>query len=210
MPPPRAARRCRSRRSRSPQNTSKQSTRNYEIDRTAQLFAPARRPRQARHGRGAGRQLRKVGERRQGDAAPADQAARSTISPSWSRTRSASTKRAATVSMSSTQPFLQQTAETLKPEAMPLWQRPWLRDIARLVLGALVLVALALGVLRPLIKNLADARTAAAAALQRRPRRRWATSDRRRRARPSSSPMSSRSCRRAAWCRRIPSAWRRW
>ncbi|HEY4975656.1 MAG TPA: hypothetical protein VII41_18740, partial [Steroidobacteraceae bacterium] len=30
----------------------------------------------------------------------------------------------------------------------------WIRDVVRLVLGALVLVALALGVLRPLIKNL--------------------------------------------------------
>jgi flagellar M-ring protein FliF len=52
------------------------------------------------------------------------------------------------------QPFLPQLAETIKPEVIPLWQRPWVRDVARLVLGALVLVALALGVLRPLIKNL--------------------------------------------------------
>jgi flagellar M-ring protein FliF len=37
---------------------------------------------------------------------------------------------------------------------IPLWQRPWVRDVVRLVLGALVLVALALGVLRPLIRNL--------------------------------------------------------
>jgi flagellar M-ring protein FliF len=52
------------------------------------------------------------------------------------------------------QPFLPQVAETLKPEVTPLWQRPWVRDVARLIMGALVLVALALGVLRPLIKNL--------------------------------------------------------
>jgi flagellar M-ring protein FliF len=52
------------------------------------------------------------------------------------------------------QPFLPQVAETLKPEVIPLWQRPWVRDVTRLILGALVLVALALGVLRPLIKNL--------------------------------------------------------
>ena len=52
------------------------------------------------------------------------------------------------------QPFLPQLTETLKPEVIPLWQRPWVRDVARLILGALVLVALALGVLRPLIKNL--------------------------------------------------------
>jgi flagellar M-ring protein FliF len=52
------------------------------------------------------------------------------------------------------QPLQPQVVETLKPEVIPLWQRPWLRDVVRLVLGALVLVALALGVLRPLIKNL--------------------------------------------------------
>jgi flagellar M-ring protein FliF len=64
--------------------------------------------------------------------------------------------------------FLDETSAPIKPEAVPLWQRPMVRDIARLVLGALVLVALALGVLRPLIKNLANhalvARPAAALA----------------------------------------------
>ena len=38
-----------------------------------------------------------------------------------------------------------------------------MRDVARLILGALVLVALALGVLRPLIKNLVESRAVAAA-----------------------------------------------
>jgi flagellar M-ring protein FliF len=52
------------------------------------------------------------------------------------------------------QPFLPHVEEALKPETIPLWQKPMVRDIARLVLGALVLVALALGVLRPLIKNI--------------------------------------------------------
>jgi len=62
------------------------------------------------------------------------------------------------------QPFLPVVTETLKPEPVPLWQRPMVRDIARLVLGALVLVALALGVLRPLIKNLSTMPVAVAAA----------------------------------------------
>jgi len=61
------------------------------------------------------------------------------------------------------QPFLPQLTETLKPEVIPLWQRPWVRDVVRLVLGALVLVALALGVLRPLIKNLSTPALSAAA-----------------------------------------------
>jgi flagellar M-ring protein FliF len=56
-----------------------------------------------------------------------------------------------------------QLVETLKPEVIPLWQRPWIRDVLRLVLGALVLVALALGVLRPLIKNLSTHALSAAA-----------------------------------------------
>jgi flagellar M-ring protein FliF len=44
--------------------------------------------------------------------------------------------------------------ETLTPESVPIWQRPWLQDAVRLALGALVLLALTLGVLRPLIRNL--------------------------------------------------------
>ncbi|MDE2220733.1 MAG: flagellar M-ring protein FliF, partial [Gammaproteobacteria bacterium] len=42
----------------------------------------------------------------------------------------------------------------LAPETVPLWQRPMVRDIARLALGALLLLAIALGVLRPMIRNL--------------------------------------------------------
>ena len=42
----------------------------------------------------------------------------------------------------------------LTPETVPLWQRPMVQGIARLVLGALLLLAIALGVLRPLIRNL--------------------------------------------------------
>ncbi len=49
--------------------------------------------------------------------------------------------------------FHQDNAE-LTPESVPLWQRPMVQEIARLVLGALVLLALALGVLRPMIRNL--------------------------------------------------------
>ncbi len=42
----------------------------------------------------------------------------------------------------------------LKPESVPLWQRPMVQDITRLALGALLLLAIALGVLRPMIRNL--------------------------------------------------------
>jgi flagellar M-ring protein FliF len=54
------------------------------------------------------------------------------------------------------QSFQDESSPPITPEPVPLWQRPMVRDVARLVLGALVLVALALGVLRPLIKNLAS------------------------------------------------------
>jgi flagellar M-ring protein FliF len=49
--------------------------------------------------------------------------------------------------------FHQDNAE-LAPETVPLWQRPMVQDIARLGLGALLLLAIALGVLRPMIRNL--------------------------------------------------------
>lgn len=49
--------------------------------------------------------------------------------------------------------FHQDNAE-LKPETTPLWQRPMVQEIARLSLGALVLLAIALGVLRPMIRSL--------------------------------------------------------
>ncbi|MFO1401160.1 MAG: flagellar basal-body MS-ring/collar protein FliF [Steroidobacteraceae bacterium] len=51
---------------------------------------------------------------------------------------------------------------TLTPEAVPLWQRPWVMYAVRLALGAIVLLVLALGVLRPLLRNLTTAAAAAA------------------------------------------------
>ena len=47
--------------------------------------------------------------------------------------------------------------EELTPEAVPIWQKPMVQDIARLVLGAVVLLVIALGVLRPMIRNLTTA-----------------------------------------------------
>ncbi len=45
-------------------------------------------------------------------------------------------------------------SQSLTPEAVPLWQRPVVQDAVRMGLGALILLAIALGILRPLIKNL--------------------------------------------------------
>jgi flagellar M-ring protein FliF len=45
-------------------------------------------------------------------------------------------------------------SQTLTPEAVPIWQRPMVQDAVRMGLGALILLAIALGILRPLIRNL--------------------------------------------------------
>ena len=42
----------------------------------------------------------------------------------------------------------------MSTEVVPIWQRPMVQDIARLALGALVLLAIALGILRPMIRSL--------------------------------------------------------
>ena len=46
------------------------------------------------------------------------------------------------------------TAEAIEtPEAPPLWEQPMLRDILKQVLGALVVLAIAFGVVRPMLKS---------------------------------------------------------
>jgi flagellar M-ring protein FliF len=50
-------------------------------------------------------------------------------------------------------PFHEEISD-LKPEPIPIWQRPMVQDVARLGLGAAVLLALALGVLRPMVRSL--------------------------------------------------------
>jgi flagellar M-ring protein FliF len=47
------------------------------------------------------------------------------------------------------------STEKLVPEKTPLWQQPWVMNALRLGLGAIVLLVIALGVLRPLLRNLA-------------------------------------------------------
>ncbi len=46
------------------------------------------------------------------------------------------------------------TAEAIEtPEAPPLWEQPMIRDILKQVLGALVVLAIAFGVVRPMLKS---------------------------------------------------------
>lgn len=135
-----------------PDSTSKQSTRNYEIDRTLSYSRqPAGRIKRVSvavlvdnvHAPGA-------------DGKPATQPLSSAQIDSITRLVKNAVgfdeARGDSVNVVNA-PFLEEGA-TIEPEAEPIWQRPWVRDVARLVLGALVLIALALGVLRPLIKSL--------------------------------------------------------
>jgi flagellar M-ring protein FliF len=136
-----------------PESTSKQMTRNYEIDRTVSY---SRQP--------AGRvkrvtvavlvdNVRQAGADGKSVERALTQAELDDITRLVKDAVGFDQARGDSVNVVN-QPFLPQLTENIKPEVIPLWQRPWVRDVVRLVLGALVLVALALGVLRPLIKNL--------------------------------------------------------
>jgi flagellar M-ring protein FliF len=45
-------------------------------------------------------------------------------------------------------------ARELEPDAIPIWERPLVRDLAKLLVGLIVLLTLALAVLRPLVRGL--------------------------------------------------------
>jgi flagellar M-ring protein FliF len=136
-----------------PADTSQQNTRNYEIDRTVSY---TRQP--------GGRikrltvavlvdNLRSLGSDGKVTQRPLSQPEIDNVTKLVKDAVGFDQTRGDSVNVVN-QPFMQQT-EVLAPQSVPLLQRPWLLNIGRLVLGALVLVALALGVLRPLIKNLA-------------------------------------------------------
>jgi flagellar M-ring protein FliF len=138
-----------------PQSNSKQSTRNFEIDRTVSY---SRQP--------AGRvkrvtvavlvdNVRKTGADGKVTEQPLAKEQIEDITRLVKNAVGFDEARGDSVNVVN-QSFLDVTEPPLKPEVVPIWQRPMVLNIARLVLGALVLVALALGVLRPLIKNLAS------------------------------------------------------
>ena len=93
--------------------------------------------------------------------------------------------------------------EEIKADEIPIWERPLMRDIAKLVAALIVLLTLVLSVLRPLVRGLlaaprpvftpsvsANVVTPALRRRKARPRQPWTTTRRLRR--------------RAAWYRRIP------
>ena len=136
-----------------PESTSKQSTRNYEIDRTVSYsHQPAGRVKRVTVAVLVDN-VRQVGADGKTVERALTKAEMDDITRLVKDAVGFDEARGDSVNVVN-QPFQPQVIETLKPEVIPLWQRPWVRDVVRLVLGALVLVALALGVLRPLIKNL--------------------------------------------------------
>jgi flagellar M-ring protein FliF len=137
-----------------PEDTSKQSTRNYEIDRTVSYsHQPAGRIKRLTVAVLVDN-VRQAGKDGKATQRPLTKAELDNMTQLVKDAVGFDAARGDSVNVVN-QPFLEQN-EAIAPTTVPLWERPWVRDVARLVLGALVLVALALGVLRPLIKNLAS------------------------------------------------------
>ena len=134
------------------ESVSKQATRNFEIDRT---LSYKREP--------GGRIKRltvavlvdnptRLGADGKTTAAPLSSTQIDDITKLVKNTVGFDETRGDSVSVVS-EAFHAEAAE-LTPEAVPIWQRPMVQDIARLALGALLLLAIALGVLRPMIRSL--------------------------------------------------------
>jgi len=139
-----------------PDNTSKQSTRNYEIDRTvAYTKSPAGR-------------LRRltvavlVDNLRTTDAE--GKVVETPLAPEQLENMTRLVKdavgfdaqRGDSVNVVNASFKGELEPEVLTPEEVPLWERPLVRDIAKLVAGLIVLLSLVFVVLRPLIRGLLD------------------------------------------------------
>lgn len=137
-----------------PDNTAKQATRNYEIDRTV---AYTKQP--------AGR-LKRItvavlidNQRSTDDEGKVTETA---LTPEQVEnvTRLVKDavgydeKRGDSVNVVNASFKGEQVAQEIQPEPIPLWERPLVRDIAKLLAGLIVLLALVFVVLRPLIKGL--------------------------------------------------------
>ncbi len=146
-----------------PDNTSKQTTRNYEIDRT---ISHTRQP--------AGRIHRMtvavlVDNQKVSDKdgkvtdKPLEQAQLDNLTKLVKEAVGFDEARGDSVNVVNAA-FTAETQEKIDVEATPLWERPMFRDMLKLGLGALVLLALSLGVLRPLVRGLLTPVRAALAA----------------------------------------------
>ena len=141
----------------SPENSSRQSTRNYEIDRTV---AYTRQP--------AGRltrlsvavlvdHVRVVGKDGKTTETPlsAEQIDRVTALVKEAVGFNAARGDSVNVLNSAWRGAPIPVAEVL--ETVPLWERPWIRELARIAAGLLVVVLLVFVVLRPLLRQLLTA-----------------------------------------------------
>lgn len=127
-----------------PQNTSRESTRNFEIDRT---LAYSRQP--------AGRLQRLtvavLVDDVKGAPLPAEQLERMTtlvkdaVGFDGARGDSVNVVNAS---------FIAEHAEPIEDEKTPLWREPWVRELAKILAGAGIVIVLLLAVVRPLIRNL--------------------------------------------------------
>jgi len=138
----------------SPSNSSKQSTKNYEIDRTV---AYTRQP--------AGRLKRLTvavlvdNDRVTGeDGKPVDTAlTQERIDNMTKLVKDAvgfDSTRGDSVSVVNVGFKPEVLPEDIKPDEIPLWERPLIRDIAKLTAAFVVLLVLVLSVLRPLVRSL--------------------------------------------------------
>ena len=138
----------------SPDNTSRQSTRNYEMDRT---IAYTRQP--------AGRLKRLtvavlVDNQRTTDEE--GEVTETALTPEQLENMTRLVKdavgfdqaRGDSVNVVNASFRGEPTQEEVTPDEIPLWERPLLRDVAKLLAGLIVILVLVLMVLRPLIRGL--------------------------------------------------------
>ncbi|MFT3907084.1 MAG: flagellar basal-body MS-ring/collar protein FliF [Steroidobacteraceae bacterium] len=146
-----------------PESSSRESTRNYEIDRT---LSYTRQP-----GGGVKRltvavlvdNLRSVDQDGKASAQALSTAQIDDITRLVKNAVGYSESRGDSVNVVNA--AFTETDERIEPEQIPLWQRPWVLGVARLVVGAILLLILALLVLRPLFRNLTNAFNTVAAPL---------------------------------------------
>src|SRR5690606_9093156 len=60
--------------------------------------------------------------------------------------------------------FIPVVEENIEPEVIPIWQQPWVRDLARQAVGVTAVLLLVFGVLRPVMKSLSQSAAASAGA----------------------------------------------
>jgi flagellar M-ring protein FliF len=137
-----------------PDNTSKQSTRNYEIDRTV---AYTKQP--------AGRIKRLTVAVLVDNLRATDEEGKVTETPLPADQMENMTRlvkdavgfdaaRGDSVNVVNASFKGESPPEEIVPESIPLWERPLVRDIAKLLIGLVVLLVLVISVLKPLVRGL--------------------------------------------------------